>query len=173
MAQALSRQLLEQARRLALLDPRRPQQVNLRRAVSAAYYGLFHFLIEEANRFLLGTTGPRAGLRDLLARAFAHTEMASAARTFGGGTLPAALSRRLGAPPISQPLRVLADTFVEAQDRRHLADYDPGASFNRATVLAFIDVVEQAIAGWPAIRDDLSAELFLIALLVWNRIRDK
>jgi hypothetical protein len=173
MTQSLSRQLLDQARRLALLDSRRPQQVNLRRAVSAAYYGLFHFLIEEANRFLLGTTAPRAGLRDLLARAFAHTEMASAARTFGGGTLPAALHRRLGAPPISQPLRDLADTFVAAQDQRHLADYDPGGSFNRNEVVGFIETVEEAIAGWPAIRNDPNTELFLMALLTWNRIRDK
>jgi hypothetical protein len=173
MAQVLSRQLLGQARHLALVDPTRPQQGNLRRAVSAGYYALFHFLVEEANRLLLGATPARAALRDLLARAFTHTEMAATARTFAGGTLPAAQNQRLGAPAIPEALRVLANTFLDAQDQRHLADYDPGGSFSRGDVLAFIDSVELAIAGWPTIRDDLTAELFLISLLVWNRIRDK
>lgn len=173
MAQVLSHQLLEQARHLAAVDPTRPQQGNLRRAVSASYYALFHFLVEEANRLLLGTTVPRAGLRDLLARAYTHTEMAATARTFAGGTLPAAQSQRLGAPAIPGALRTLAGTFLDAQDQRHLADYDPGGSFNRDGVITLIDSVELAIAGWPTIRDDLTAELFLISLLVWNRIRDK
>ena len=47
-------ELLEQARRLALLDRRRPKQANLRRAVSAAYYSLFHFLVDESCRGILG-----------------------------------------------------------------------------------------------------------------------
>jgi hypothetical protein len=134
---------------------------------------LFHFLVEEANRLFLGTTAPRAGLRNLLARAFTHTEMAAAARTFAGGTLPAAQNQRLGAPAIPTPLRVLASTFLDAQDQRHLADYDPAGSFYRNDVVGFIETVERAIAGWPEIRDGLTAELFLISLLVWNRIRDK
>jgi hypothetical protein len=173
MAQPLSQQLLAQARRLALLDARRPQQGNLRRAVSSGYYGLFHFLIEEANRFLLGTTAARGRLRNVLARAFTHTEMASAARTFAGGNLPATLSLRLGAPAIPSGLRELARTFEESQELRYLADYDPGESFARDGVLVFLDDIERAIAGWPAIRDEPAAEFFLVALLVWNRVRDR
>jgi hypothetical protein len=40
--------LLQQARQLAQIDPRRPKQANLRRAVSAAYYALFHEVIDRA-----------------------------------------------------------------------------------------------------------------------------
>jgi hypothetical protein len=40
--------LLEQAVRLAMLDVRRPKQANLRRAVSSAYYAVFHLLVDEA-----------------------------------------------------------------------------------------------------------------------------
>ena len=41
--------LLEQARHLANREPKRPKQASLRRAVSTAYYALFH-LAEHRNR---------------------------------------------------------------------------------------------------------------------------
>ena len=47
--------LILQARMLAGSDPRRPKQATLRRAISTAYYGIFHFLIEESTQLLLGT----------------------------------------------------------------------------------------------------------------------
>ena len=40
--------LLEQARHLAKRGKKRPRQASLRRAVSTAYYALFHLLISEA-----------------------------------------------------------------------------------------------------------------------------
>ncbi len=41
---SLHADLLDPAEQLAQLDPRRPKQANLRRAVSSAYYALFHLL---------------------------------------------------------------------------------------------------------------------------------
>jgi uncharacterized protein (UPF0332 family) len=40
--------LLEQAKHLANREKKRPRQASLRRAVSTAYYALFHLLIYEA-----------------------------------------------------------------------------------------------------------------------------
>ncbi len=170
---SLVQPLLNQARQLALIDPTRPQQANLRRAVSSAYYALFHFLVEETNRFLIGTTPERAGLRDVLARAYTHTEMATTARSFAGGNLPAGVTRRMGLLTIPAALQNLAQTFLDTQERRHLADYDLAETFSRSMVLAFIVRVEQAIDAWPAIRDEPASELFLLGLLVWGRIRDR
>jgi hypothetical protein len=173
MAQPLYRQLLVQARRLARLDARRPQQGNPRRAVSGGYYALFHFLIDEATRFLLGTTTARRRFRNVLARAFIHTEMASVARTFAGGALPPALDRRLGPLPVPAPLRELAEQFILAQDERHAADYDLARSFMRDDVTHFVERIEQVIAGWRGVRRDPAAEFFLLSLLVWTRIRER
>ncbi len=41
---SLHADLLDQAEQLAHLDPRRRKQANLRRAISSAYYALFHLL---------------------------------------------------------------------------------------------------------------------------------
>ena len=43
----IGRELVAQARMLARSEPRRPKQATLRRTVSTAYYGLFHFLISR------------------------------------------------------------------------------------------------------------------------------
>ncbi len=47
--------LFAQAEMLALVDSRKPKQVNLRRAISAAYYGVFHYLVDEACRVVFGS----------------------------------------------------------------------------------------------------------------------
>jgi hypothetical protein len=51
---SLATDLLEQARHLLRRERRRPRQASLRRAISAAYYALFHLLIEEATGALVG-----------------------------------------------------------------------------------------------------------------------
>jgi hypothetical protein len=50
---SLATDLLEQARHLLRRERRRPRQASLRRAISAAYYALFHLLIEEATGALV------------------------------------------------------------------------------------------------------------------------
>ena len=45
---AYANDLLELAQHLAKLDSENPRQACLRRAVSTAYYALFHLLIAEA-----------------------------------------------------------------------------------------------------------------------------
>src|SRR6266446_8959683 len=62
--------LLEQAQHLARREPKRPKQASLRRAISTAYYALFHLLISEAI-----LSWKRVEDRDDLARMFEHTNM--------------------------------------------------------------------------------------------------
>src|ERR1700742_2820070 len=63
--------LLEQALQLVRVAP--TSQVTLRRAVSAAYYAAFHFLIAEAT-----SNWNHAAFRTALGRAFDHGAMKTA-----------------------------------------------------------------------------------------------
>jgi hypothetical protein len=164
-------QLLEQARHLATRDRRRPQQGNLRRAVSTAYYALFHFLVNRAARFMVGATGDRSALRNFVSRAFAHSEVASACKSFAGGTLPATVTRYFGAVTIPAEVRDLADTLCVAQHLRHVADYDLAELFYRNDVVSLIDDIEQRMQGWEQVEGDPTARLFLVSLLIWDRVR--
>jgi hypothetical protein len=65
--------LLSQALSLVRKEPRNPKQASLRRAVSTAYYALFHLLISEA-----AANWNRANLRTALGRAFDHSIMKAA-----------------------------------------------------------------------------------------------
>jgi hypothetical protein len=62
--------LLKQAYHLARKERKNPKQASLRRAVSTAYYALFHLLIDEA----VGNWSV-ARQRSLLARTFDHGPM--------------------------------------------------------------------------------------------------
>ena len=51
--------LLEQAQHLVKREPKRPKQASLRRAISTAYYALFHLLIFRGSAQLEKIRRPR------------------------------------------------------------------------------------------------------------------
>ena len=114
--------LLEQAGRLARQEPRKPKQASLRRAVSAAYYALFHLLINEATRLFLSGV-QREALRLRLARAFRHSAMKHVSQVFAKDQIPRKLHLGGYAFPLQPELRFVAGAFCDLQDARHDADY--------------------------------------------------
>jgi hypothetical protein len=163
--------LLAQATVLASMDPRRPKQANLRRAISSAYYALYHFLVDEACRDLLGAHRDKRRYRDALARGFDHSSMKDACSTFWGGNLPKSIAAILASPFVVPPdLQHVAATFVRAQEKRHVADYDRAARFQRSDVDAFIREVQSAVARYERITDANLRQFFLACLLAWRTL---
>lgn len=162
--------LLKQAGFLARKEPKRPSQASLRRAVSAAYYALFHLLVDEATRLMFSGPG-RAPLRPVAARAFRHSTMKALARQFATPGVPAKLAPALSARPIQPALVDVAATFQELQQARHEADYDLSRRFTRPEVLLLIDLVQQAFDDWQSVRGTLQADTFLAGLLTYNNLQ--
>jgi hypothetical protein len=165
--------LLDQAETLARLDPKKPKQANLRRALSAAYYALFHFLVEEACKQQIGVAQNIEPYRHVLARAFVHGTMKSACKSFGGGTLPAVFANTLGPVVIPRDIRSIADSFVAAQDRRHLADYDLQATFTRDAVLADIAGIKRSMDAFGHPPHTAERALFLVSLMCFKTLTDR
>lgn len=171
---SLSLDLLNQARRLAKLDPQRPKQANLRRAVSAAYYAVFHFLTDQACRSLIDTQQSNAPYRQVLARGFEHGNMKQACLAFGGGTLPKAVTRGLPSDFIVPAnIRNVAQTFLELQEWRHFADYDLTRNFTRAEVLTLVQESDQAIFKFQHEPDRVARKFFLGCLMVWKSLGNR
>jgi uncharacterized protein (UPF0332 family) len=167
----IHRDLLQQARRLAQLDPLRPRQANLRRAVSSAYYALFHYLTDRACRMMIGTQLPQAPYRQVIARGFDHGTMKEACRSFSGGNLPPAIRRRLPRQFIvPMALRNVARAFVELQEQRHSADYDLSQHLTRAEVFALVRQAEHALTHFDAVADRTLKKFFLSCLWAWKGI---
>ena len=108
---AFADDLLKDAWRLAARGGRNPKQSSLRRAVSTAYYALFHLLISD---FVLNwrTKDQRARL----GRMFEHRKMSQAVPKFRSSSLTA----------VEAGLKRVTDAFAQLQEDRITADYDVG-----------------------------------------------
>ena len=128
-----SHDLVETARRLTESGAAQPTQADLRRAVSTAYYGLFHCLAGTAADVLTGTS---SGSREWhqVYRALEHGKARSACqqqdvmRTF----------------PLE--VRAFGDTFIDLQKMRRQADYAHEGEYSKPEVLAIIKATEDAIS---------------------------
>lgn len=136
-------QLLDAARVMAGLaddapaGPGRPRQVMLKRAVSTAYYGMFHALGRSNADALVGTTptGPDIQLWLNIYRALDHREAKDKLASY---------RQKNPVPEVSN----FAAVFTSMQTHRHNADYNPLRSFTRGEV-STIDRAEAAtIAFW-------------------------
>ncbi len=166
---AFADDLLEQARHLALRDARRPKQANLRRAISTAYYALFHLLVEAASTNVVADSDLVGGLRPLVGRAYVHSDMRDACATFAsGGALPQKM-RDYVRPPFSPDLRDVALAFTKLQQLRHVADYDTGSRSTRRETLAHITIAENAFRIWKRIGKTGEARTLLLSLLLWKQ----
>jgi hypothetical protein len=166
---SLHADLLAQARGLAKKEPRRPKQASLRRAVSAAYYALFHLLVDEATRRLI-RGDRRLGLRNGLARAFVHARMKKVAVGFNGGTPVEPWKASLAGATLSPDLKNVAGAFVDLQQARHEADYDRSHTFTKQECLGLVRQAEDAFAAWARVRGSLEADVFLVALLAGDKL---
>lgn len=159
--------LLAQARYLVTHEKRRPKQVTLRRAISTAYYALFHLLTEAAARVFVTGTANKA-LRQQLQRAFDHGAMRQCCRAFSGGSLPVGLAPLL-TEPVSANRRTLVSHFARLQDQRHDADYNVTLTYSRDDADNAVRSAEQAFAAWRTIRATDEARVFLVSLLLWRQ----
>ena len=166
---ALHDDLLEQAEHLAERERRKPRQASLRRAVSAAYYALFHLLANEGSR-VLAPPQP-SGLRFQVQRAFSHSDMKAVCRQFAFGNINnlSAETKSLIAPPLQPELAVVASAFIQLQEARHIADYDVSALHNKFDVLQKIALAKGAFEAWKQVRTSPNARVFLVGLLLERR----
>ncbi|MBX3102209.1 MAG: hypothetical protein KF690_06855 [Bacteroidetes bacterium] len=156
MAIKLAQDLLEQARHLAHKEPKRPKQASLRRAVSAAYYTLFHHLVGTSCTLLFSNT--QRSVHAIAARAFEHTSIKEACTNFNKQPLPPKYRDLVDyhrSTPESEleVLRHFAATFIRLQDLRHDADYNLDKSFEKLEVFELIDEVQQAILNLRELQD--------------------
>jgi hypothetical protein len=160
--------LLEQAESLAGRGVGRPRQADLRRAVSTAYYALFHLLTQHGSRRVTAT----GALQPVIARAFNHGDMKQVSQLFARGQVPGSLAGLAPSIPIPPDLMDVAQAFIELQQARHTADYNltRGSTFTRSTARAWVRQARDAIAAWDRVRTDPAAEVYLIAMLLHQKL---
>lgn len=151
-----SQELLHSAIATYQLQPQ--TQANLRRAVSTAYYALFHFLIDEAcNNWV------RPEQRGKLARIFEHKQMSAASKRRIDQYKNAARDSN------ERRLHSVAFAFHELQEKRHTADYDLSETLSENVVNLDILSVRDAFDSWNIIQNEQIAQDYLFSLLFKER----
>lgn len=118
-------------------------QVGLRRAVSAAYYAMFHCLANCCADLLVGTPGSdrsEPAWRQTY-RALQHGTARSRCNNIG-------IVQRF---PIE--IQQFAQQFTSMQRKREDADYDPSLTLEQANVITDIKLTEQCITRFNSVPD--------------------
>jgi hypothetical protein len=145
-----------------------PSQARLRRAVSTAYYALFHTVARAGALRFMGTGGDAQPGYTAIYRWFSHGRVKSVCQALAaapGGSV----RRQPGAAATSADMRYFADVFRESQDQRNRADYDPRAVFLHADTVLFVDEAERAMEAFARATAEEQADV-LALMLVNNRV---
>ena len=120
----------------ALYPDPEPLQDSLRRAVSTAYYAMFHALASSNADCLVGA--PHGALGEhAWSRCYRGLNHGPARHNL-------LQDQRLFSPPIEH----FAMMFAQLQDLRHRADYDPNTTFTLPQTMDWINRAEDAIEGF-------------------------
>jgi uncharacterized protein (UPF0332 family) len=169
----LAEELLEHARFLANLDARTTMQANIRRAISAAYYSVFHLLAAEVAAQV--SPDRPVGLRERTQRALNHTRMVDVAKAFSQavGKRVKGLPDDIQPPePISKELMSISNSFKNLQDARHAADYDVLKKFDPIAAVTYVQEAEDVFKDWKIEKCSKNAPVFLAAMIFgkdWNK----
>jgi hypothetical protein len=155
--------LFEQAAGLAADTESR--QANLRRAISAAYYGLFHFTLTAAADMVLGSGNRGSGRYSLVYRSIDHSRLRILCTQLRG-TQPKNL-------PFEPPggfgsVADFARIAGNLQELRNLAEYDPSRDITPDEARVAISDARQAIT-WFQQGAKEQREAFLTLLLFKSR----
>ncbi|HEY4113861.1 MAG TPA: hypothetical protein VGM17_07340 [Rhizomicrobium sp.] len=102
-----------------------PKQADLRRAISAAYYGVFHFIMTEAADRWVGKTKRNTTEYGRVYRSVNHKALWDLCDDLKKPTLPTKYKAHVPTTGIGPNIAAFAAAVVELQEKRHTADYDP------------------------------------------------
>jgi hypothetical protein len=137
--------LLQQAASLAAPQAGAPRQVDLRRAISAAYYGVFHFVLTAAADEIVGRSRRGTDLYALVYRSIGHRSLRELCNEVRKQQLPARYQKYSPKGGFGPDLQAFADALTELQEQRHVADYDPSTRIKTSDAAVAIAVARRAI----------------------------
>ena len=157
--------LLEQARALVRLYPgRKPRQVELRRAISAAYYAVFHRISNAVADEFIGGKFRNDPRHASFYRSVDHKQAKTRCEEVTNQNPASKYARYSHCRPLAQDIKTFANAFPLLQSKRHEADYDPSITLTTIEAVSVIDHAERAIAAFDAAPAE-DRKLFLTYLI--------
>lgn len=161
------RHLLEQAALLVQATPgRKPRQVNLRRAVSSAYYSVFHLILIAASDEMVGTTLRNERRYTLVYRSIDHGAIRRVCEEAARQKPTPKYQKYLPGSGFEPAIRKFASTVLDLQSRRHDADYDPSHQLTSIDALFAVYLASTAFEEFSVATSDGSKDF--LSLLVFS-----
>ena len=117
-----------------------PRQADLRRAISAAYYAVFHFTLTALADLFVGNTKRSTSRYALVYRSVDHARLRRLCDDMRRPSLPDKYKPYVPPAGIGSHLRAFAPAVIQLQQKRHRADYD---TLFRANRLAHLSLLEE------------------------------
>lgn len=137
--------LLEQAALLVQATPgRKPRQVNLRRAVSSAYYAVFHQVLIAAGDEFVGKSLRNERRYALVYRSIDHGTVRRVCEEAARPQPTPKYLKYLPSSGFEQPIRKFANIVLNLQSKRHDADYDPSHQLTSVDALFAVHLASTA-----------------------------
>jgi hypothetical protein len=157
--------LFEQAEKLIGLPAAgRPREADLRRAVSSAYYGVFHAILAAAADEAVGAARRSTVSYALAYRSVDHRALRALCMEVQKATLSAKYRPYEPAGGFSRFIRAVAASVVELQDARYAADYDPLIFLKRSDASLAVRTARRAVRRF-GVATAQSRRAFLALLL--------
>jgi hypothetical protein len=141
--------LFQQARKLIGPVPTPdPLQENLRRAVSSAYYSLFHTVLTAAADMVVGDRSNV--LYELVYRSVAHTWLRDLCGDMRKRPMPQRYKRYEPQGGFGQEMIAFAEIVTQLQEARNEADYSPSLHLLRSDAIMFLSRTRSAFTHFGA-----------------------
>jgi len=158
--------LLEQAEHLIerRADGGEPRDVDLRRAISAAYYAVFHYILAAATDEFVGPAERGAPSYTLVYRRVDHGALSRLCAEVKKPKSSTKYSQFSPPEGFARDVKSFAGALVELQEKRHSADYDPSIRFGPQDARSAIASARRAIARFAEV-SSVERRIFLTLLL--------
>lgn len=137
--------LFEQASKLISAQAGRPRQADIRRAISAAYYAIFHATITGAVDQFVGVTNRDRSRYGLVYRSVSHAWLRDLCKEVQKPALSNRFKPYAPSTGFGPNITTFAAAVVELQEKRHSADYDVMIRVNRSDAALAIATAQAAL----------------------------
>jgi hypothetical protein len=157
--------LIELAIQIRTIRPgRKPRQVDLRRAISTAYYAVFHQILTAAADEFVGKSSRNNSRYALVYRSIDHKAVRRTCEEAYKLKPGQKFAKFLPPDGFSQDIRNFASDFMRLQELRHDADYDPSQFVSSVDAMFSVFLASSAIQAFNSAKPD-SRKLFLTLVL--------
>lgn len=130
-----------------------PRQVDLRRAISSAYYGVFHFILTAVADEFVGVTKKSSKRYALVYRSVDHRNLRELCLEAKKQQLPAKYQRYVPSNGFGPNIQAFASALVELQEKRHAADYDASVRVRTSDAIVAITTARSAVGRYQRAND--------------------